>query len=108
MGQLDDTCTEFWNYVTSSSGSKATVHLRVQGDAGIRCTALLAAETAFSMLILMDKNALPKGVIGSPSMIVGDTLVERLQDEATIGHSCSLTVTVDENSSGDKHNQNSK
>jgi short subunit dehydrogenase-like uncharacterized protein len=91
---LDDSTTEVWNYATSSSGSKATVYLRVKGDPGIKCTAVLAAETVFSMLVLLDKNELPRGMIGSPSAIVGDALTERLQDEETIGETCTLTVTV--------------
>jgi short subunit dehydrogenase-like uncharacterized protein len=101
--QLDDATTDVWNYVTSSSGSKATVHLHVKGDPGIKCTAALVVETAFSMLVLLDKNELPRGVIGSPSKIVGDALVERLSDEKTTGHTCTLTVTVD-----NKQDRNSK
>lgn len=106
--QLDDTVTEIWNYVTSNSGSKATVHLIVKGDPGIKCTALLAVETAFSMLTLLDRHELPKGVIGTPSEIVGDTLVDRLQDEETIGRFCTMTVTVDESESGSDHDGNDK
>lgn len=92
--QLKDAITSVRTYATSSSGSKAKVHLRVKGDPGIMCTALLAVETAFSMLQLLDKNELPKGSIGSPSEIVGGALLERLQDEKTIGHSCTLKVIV--------------
>jgi len=93
---LDESTVDVWTYVTSSSGSKAKVHVHVNGDAGIKATALFAAETAFSVLVLQDKNELPRGVIGSPSMIVGDALVERLQDEA-ISDSCTLSVTIDYN-----------
>ena len=100
---MDDATTEMWNYATSSSGSKATVYLHVMGDPGIKCTAALVVETAFSMLVLLDKNELPRGVIGSPSTIVGDTLVERISDEETTGHTCTLTVTVD-----NKQDRNSK
>ena len=106
--QLDDSVTEVWNYVTSNSGSKAIVHLKVKGDPGIKGTALLAVETAFSMLTLLDRHELPKGVIGTPSEIVGDTLVDRLQDEETIGRFCTLTVTVDESKSGSDHDVNNK
>ncbi len=94
QNQMDTATTDVWSYAKSSLGSKATVHLHVKGDAGIKATGLLAGETIFSMLELLDNGKLPKGVIGSPSEIVGDTLVERLQDEETIGHSCTLTVTV--------------
>jgi len=104
--KLDNAVTNCWNYVVSNSGSKATVHLRVKGDPGIKCTALLAAETAFSMLTLLDRNELPKGVIGTPSEIVGETLVDRLQDENTI--EASLTITVDEIDSISDRDENSK
>jgi len=86
--------TELWNYSTSSKGSKATVHMYVQGDPGLVCTALLAVETTYSMLGLLDRKQLPKGVIGSPAEIAGEALMERLQDEDTIGHLCTLSVTV--------------
>jgi len=91
---LEDAVTNAYNYATGSDGTKVAIHLRVKGDPGIKCTALLAAETSFSMLQLLDRNELPKGVIGTPSQIAGDTLCERLGDEATIGDSCSLKVKV--------------
>ena len=100
--QMDNSAIDIWSYTKSSSGSKATVHLHVEGDAGIKATALLAGETTFSMLELLDKNKLPKGLIGSPSEIVGDTLLERLRDEETIGRSCTLTVMVVEKGSAEK------
>ena len=102
QNQMDTATTDVWSYAKSSLGSKATVHLHVKGDAGIKATGLLAGETIFSMLELLDNGKLPKGVIGSPSEIVGDTLVERLQDEETIGHSCTLTVTVVDKASSKK------
>mmetsp|Transcript_22185 Transcript_22185/g.61763 ORF Transcript_22185/g.61763 Transcript_22185/m.61763 type:complete len:491 (+) Transcript_22185:448-1920(+) len=92
---MENSTVDVWTYATSaSSGSQARVHLHVKGDAGIKCTALLACETAFSILELDDANKLPRGVIGSPSMIAGDALVDRLQDEDAIGDFCTLTVTV--------------
>mmetsp|Transcript_47868 Transcript_47868/g.53585 ORF Transcript_47868/g.53585 Transcript_47868/m.53585 type:complete len:490 (+) Transcript_47868:195-1664(+) len=91
--KLEDSTVEVWTYVTSSLGSKAKVHMFVNGDPGIKCTSMLAAETAFSMLSLLDKNQLPKGIIGSPSMIVGDELVKRLQDEGM--NDCTLSVTTE-------------
>lgn len=100
--ELEAISTELWNYATSSKGSKATVHMYVQGDPGIACTALLAVETTYSMLGLLDQNKLPKGVIGSRSEIVGEALIHRLQDEETIGHLCTLTVTVTKQDSNKK------
>lgn len=102
QNQMDAATTDVWSYAKSSSGSKATVHLHVEGDAGIKATGLLAGETIFSMLELLDQGKLPRGVIGSPSGIVGDTLVDRLQDEKTIGHLCTLTVTVVDKASSKK------
>jgi len=93
---MDETITDVLGYATSSSGAKATVSLHLKGDAGIKATATLAAQTAFSMMVLLDRDELPKGLIGSPSVILGDTLVERLCDEETNGGACSLTVTVSE------------
>lgn len=92
---LEDSTVDVWTYATSaSSGSKARVHMHVEGDAGIMCTALLAGETAFSMIELDDRNELPRGIIGSPSMIVGDALIERLQDAEAIGDFCTLSVEI--------------
>jgi len=102
QNQMDNATTDVYCYAKSMSGPEATVHLHVKGDAGIKATALLACETTFSMLELLDQDKLPKGVIGSPSEIVGDKLVERLQDEKTIGHSCMLTVTVVDKASAKK------
>ncbi len=99
---MDESTTDVLSYATSSSGTKATVSLRLKGDAGIKATATLAAQTAFSMLVLLDKDELPKGLIGSPSVILGDTLVERLCDEETNGGACSLTVTVSDKKSPKK------
>ena len=87
--QLEDSTVEVYTYATSSEGTKAVIHMFVNGDPGIKCTAMLAAETSFSMLSLEDKNKLPKGRIGSPSMIVGDELVKRLQNECRC---CTLSV----------------
>ena len=88
---LDRASVSCWTYVSTEYGDKATVHFFCQGDAGIKCTALLAAETAFAMLELDDQDKLPKGIFGSPAMVAGDALVKRLQEEAI---DCSLEVTV--------------
>jgi short subunit dehydrogenase-like uncharacterized protein len=90
--QLEDSTVEVYTYATSSEGTKAVIHMFVNGDPGIKCTAILAAETSFAMLSLEDKNKLPKGRIGSPSMIVGDELVKRLQNEETMSGCCTLSV----------------
>eukprot|EP00536_Pseudo-nitzschia_multiseries_P004970 jgi/Psemu1/303015/fgenesh1_kg.89_\ len=101
QAMLENSTVDFWTYATSAlSGSQARVHLHINGDAGIKCTALLACETAFSMLELEDADNLPRGVIGSPSMIAGDALVDRLQDEEAIAEYCTLSVTVLDGSSG--------
>ncbi len=99
---INNSTSDIWAYATSSSGAKATVHLHIKGDAGIKATSILASNTAFSMLSLLDKDELPKGLIGSPSVIVGDTLVERLRDEQTIGDVCTVIVTVTEKESSKK------
>ena len=92
---LNDSTVDVWTYATSAlSGTQARVHLHVNGDAGIKCTAVMACETAFAILELEDKNELPRGMIGSPSMIAGDALVDRLQNEDVIGEICTLSVTV--------------
>lgn len=90
--QLEDSTVEVYTYATSSEGTKAVIHMFVNGDPGIKCTAMLAAETSFSMLSLEDTNKLPKGKIGSPSMIAGDELVKRLQNKETMSNCCSLSV----------------
>jgi len=90
--QLEDATVEVYTYATSSEGTKAVIHMFVNGDPGIKCTAMLAGETSFSMLSLEDKNKLPTGRIGSPSMIVGDELVKRLQNEETMSGCCTLSV----------------
>uniref|UniRef100_A0A7S4APY8 Saccharopine dehydrogenase NADP binding domain-containing protein n=1 Tax=Pseudo-nitzschia australis TaxID=44445 RepID=A0A7S4APY8_9STRA len=95
---LNDSTVDAWTYATSAlSGSQAQVHLHVNGDAGIKSTAVMACETAFAILELEDKNELPRGMIGSPSMIAGDALVDRLQNEDVIGDICTLSVTVIDN-----------
>merc|ERR1712166_354525 len=41
--QLEDSTVEVYTYATSSEGTKAVIHMFVNGDPGIKCTAMLAA-----------------------------------------------------------------
>jgi len=82
---------EVTTYAAAAAGGRAVVRFFCRGDAGIRCTSLLAAETALAMLDADDRGELPRGIFGSPAMICGDALVGRLQAE---GGDCTLTVSV--------------
>jgi len=59
--------------VTGRSGARVDGKFVCPGDAGIHCTALLAAETALTMI---EAKQLPSGLT-TPAIAVGDLLSSR-------------------------------
>ena len=95
-GSTVDCTTTVMATDNSATSAAAVVRFFCRGDAGIICTALLAAETAFAMLDLDSQNILSRGIFGTPATIVGDRLVERLQHHQQNNNDdrCRLDVQV--------------
>ena len=75
-----ETCVKVHTRASTASGAAADVTFVCPGDAGIHCTAMLAAETALTML---DAPSLPAGWT-SPVVVVGDALAARLRNAGVI------------------------
>mmetsp|Transcript_35398 Transcript_35398/g.39153 ORF Transcript_35398/g.39153 Transcript_35398/m.39153 type:complete len:428 (-) Transcript_35398:5-1288(-) len=95
---LNNAKTNVTTFVTSSDKKKAIVKFVCQGDPGIVCTALVAAETALAIVLDLKH---PNKITGftTPAKVCGDTLIQRLN---TASNGCSITVEVVEEEDDNK------
>ena len=74
-----ETCVKVHTRAASANGAAAVAFV-CPGDAGIHCTAMLAAETALTML---EAPSLPAGWM-TPVVAVGDALAARLRKAGVV------------------------